>query len=403
MKLKNVDIINSPDPDKIRLLGEVSYADSPSSEIYWFDYPSEYKEYISNSGNIWLVALLPLAVTKHESIHIQLPVDSVLLENMKKLQKIWCGWYPHLKEVNIEAASAVNPVQPKERHTASFFSGGVDAFYTLLAERKTGENIQDIITIHGFDIPIQHKKSFERMRKGFQDISQSLNKNLITAATNIRETLWRKTDWGYLSHGCALAAVALGLESRFKTVLIPSTGGYHDTNPWGSHVETDPLLSTSAVMFVHDEPVLRRVQKLERISSHPLVQQYLRVCWKERNEKNCCRCVKCYRTMATLDVLEKIENIKTFPIEQYNKDRIGSLYLSGHVEEEYFKEIRQLAESRQRYDVIKLVDQSFRRSKRITQPLKRAKMIKRFLHSKPLVWRWADVFEKMVYGDMIHD
>lgn len=88
--------------NRIKICGHVTYSDDPNNEeIYWYDVPAALKDSFSRSGNPWIVCLLPLAMTLGESLIIRYPVDSLLMENLKKLMVIWRNWYPHLHDVDI--------------------------------------------------------------------------------------------------------------------------------------------------------------------------------------------------------------------------------------------------------------------------------------------------------------
>ena len=133
MQLKQIDIQKTPNANgRVQLTGEVIYGDrAVRPEIYWFEVPEKYAEFLSKSGNPWLVCLLPLAVTLGEPLRISEPVDSQLLENAQELMRIWKCWYPHLHLIPIEAEVEIKRHESPER-TAAFFSGGVDSFFTVL-------------------------------------------------------------------------------------------------------------------------------------------------------------------------------------------------------------------------------------------------------------------------------
>src|SRR5208337_2670196 len=63
----------------------------------------------------------------------------------------------------------------------------------------------------------------------------------------------------------------------------------------------DPLWSTETTTFIHYCYGISRVEKARSLADNPLAQEYLRVCWENRNgEYNCGRCNKCIQTMLAL-------------------------------------------------------------------------------------------------------
>lgn len=396
MELRNINIVKSPlNAGNIRLEGEISYdGNNRKSEVYWFEMSEKYKDFISDSGNPWLACLIPLAVTLGEPLRISLPVDDVLLKNINNLMQIWKSWYPHLHIVPIETNTVELKNIDGSSKTAAFFSGGVDSFFTALRHNASTVSpivIDDLLYVWGFDIPLENVDAFRHMKNTLRKASDALNKNFIDIATNLRATRWKQTDWGYLSHGCALASVALTLERRFSRVLIASTSGYANTSPWGSHVYTDPLLSTSKIKIVHDGAECGRIEKIEFIAKSEVARHSLHVCYLLGSDKNCSKCPKCYRTMMALDLYGVLEYFKTFDINNYSITTASKIYLGSRYYHLYMNEIRELALRKDRMDMVEAVDRSFQHSERLSKYMPIAKKVEKYLNNKPFVWRWADL------------
>lgn len=80
-----------------------------------------------------------------------------------------------------------------------------------------------------------------------------------------------------------------------------------------------PLVSVKSLKFYHSGSEVSRVQKVDFIADHELVQKSITPCGSETG-KNCGRCVKCYRTMAELNALGKLEKFReSFPVDDYLK------------------------------------------------------------------------------------
>ena len=146
-----------------------------------------------------------------------------------------------------------------------------------------------------------------------QQVADFFGVDATAVATNLWETGWPlAADWGKVAHGCALAAVGLLFEERYKSLLIPSTHRYDDLIPWGSHPLTDPLLSTNSLKVIHDGAAYSRVAKSERLSKCELALSTLQVCWETKAYANCEKCEKCCWTMAILMLLGALERCSTF-------------------------------------------------------------------------------------------
>src|SRR5262245_49535107 len=142
MKLTRVEQTSSPiGAARRRLIGEIVFrGEETRPEQIWFDVPEAFAGHLSSTGNPWLAALLPLAVTRKEPLTISLPVDPGLREGIDALMQVWRGWYPGVTEpvpveVDLLPASAPDPAA----RTASFFSGGLDSYYTVLRHEPGGD------------------------------------------------------------------------------------------------------------------------------------------------------------------------------------------------------------------------------------------------------------------------
>jgi hypothetical protein len=366
--LKRIEIIPSPlKSDRVRLLGEVVYDDNTlPGEIYWFDVPQEYRNFLSENGNPWLVCLVPLAMTLGEPLKINLPVDRVLLKNVRQLQLIWKSWYPYLTKVAIEAPAAdLHREGPGK--TAAFFSGGIDSFFTILRHSKLDFlgrlPVDELITVGGFDIPVERQREFEVMRAYLEKSASRLGIQFVDISTNIKDTSWSKARWGKLAHGCGLATIAHLLDKRFSNMLVGSTGGYANLRPWGSHVLTDPLLSSGQMTFVHDGSEFSRIKKTQLVLHYPEAMEALHVCFRLASDKNCCRCMKCYRTMMTLDILNAKDKAPTFDWNLYKIGEIQNLLPRALVDYEYMCDIRLLAREHGRLEIAREITKSLNRSK----------------------------------------
>ena len=387
MEVREIRLDTSPeDSSRVRLTARVAYAGGGSQE-YWYDVPESCAGELSTSGNPWLALLLPLAASLDHTISIASPVDANLRANASRVSAIWRSWYPNLSSPGIDAElDGAGPIAEGER-TASLFSGGVDSLFTLLRDRATaapGERrtITDLITVWGFDIPIDDRAAFGRLRDRHRALADSVGVEFIDVATNIRTTRWREASWGYLAHGPALASVALLFEKRFGAVYIPGCGGYRKLLPWGSHLVTDPLFSTRSTAVVHDAAAYLRIEKIEFLSKSELALDSLRVCWESLSDANCGECGKCVRTMVALELFGALDQCKTLPNPPDLVARASSMTCSHFAEFREVEDLRRLAKSLGRKEVLGALNQSVRRGRlreglqafrrELTEPVRRA-------------------------------
>jgi len=371
MELRRINITDSLySPERLRLIGEVHY-ENPEyrPEYYWFDVAGKYHKFLNRSANPWLVCLLPLAVTLGESLRLCAPVDPVLFSNAHELMRIWKRWYPHLSVVGIDAQlDHQRSDEEMSGSGASLFSAGVDSFFTVLrhtfdADLVGRKNIDDLLFVWGFNIPLSLPEEFSRMSMVLENVSSDLGKNFVPIYSNLAQTRWVKTSWPELSHACFLLGAGLTLESKYHHILIPSTYPYENLRPYGSHPLTDPLLSTNHCRIFHDGAAFSRIEKTEYVSRSRVALRTLQVCWDSNSEKNCQQCSKCYRTMTTLFLLDKLKECATLREDNFSLSKLRRIYLPDRTHEELMQEVRNYALVRGRKDIARAISWSSKRSR----------------------------------------
>lgn len=404
MRLLRTEIATSPlSPDFIRISGEVSYdGQRAKPEVYWFEFPRSFEKVLdARSGNSWAVCLLPLAVTLHEPLIIDLPVDRVLLSNLHELMHIWKSWYPNLGIVKIGSPIEDAEALPADRKVAAFFSGGVDAYYTALRHQdkenaEDGVVIDQLVHVWGFDIPLRNKDAYENMLSILRSGAQKLKKELLTIRTNIRETRLEYSDWGALYHGAAIATVGLFLQKHFRRILVASTFAYRDIHPWGSTHLTDPLYSTSNVTIINDGDAAR-YEKIAYIAHSEIARKTLHVCFMLGTDQNCSHCVKCCRTMINLELLGVLDKFTTFDRSKLTMEAISRIFSYDRFDRDVLRSLQELAREKGRQNIVAAIEQSFKH----TDTIERYWHVLRELKKRTFLKRLAQVLERQLLKNTI--
>jgi hypothetical protein len=396
MRLASIRKDVSPDtPGFVRLTGVIE-RESGETFAIWYEVPAELEADLSESSNPWLVAMLPHALPNGETIVSDLPADATLLENLKGLIAVWCDWYPQYLPPVIRAPVAPLVLNaPPNPKSAAFFSGGVDSWFTVLRHAPERESaaigrVEELITVHGFDIPLDAPDEFAELHATLAQGAQALGRNLIVVRTNLRRSgsLWVK-GWGWLTNGAGLASVALILEKRYGKVLIGSSYPYGNLFPWGSHPMTDGLFSTRSLTVKQDGAAFNRTEKTALVARHAIALAHLHVCWKNGAASNCGICPKCIRTMATLQLLNAFEIANPFPVA-FRQDRLAGLYIATRYEEAFIREIHALAAQTKHRPIQAAAAHALRRSRRIRPLVKVADGLGRV----PVMWRLGPKIRK---------
>lgn len=397
MQLKRSRVMASPMPQCVRLIGEVAYDDGVAAEEYWYDLPEAVAGQVDAGGNPWLACLSPLAMVLGEPLRLEAPVDAMLLQNVRQAMGIWKAWYPELHIVPIAAPVAEAPAEAAPTRTASFFSGGVDSFFTFLRHRRGAAGailpyVDDLLTVWGFDVPLSDPAAFQRMQERFRRLAGETGVELMPVATNIRLTRLNAAKWGYHYHGGALSSVALALGRRYAHVLLASSYDPAHLFPWGSHPLTDPLYSTSRTRIIHDGVEFSRLGKTQALAQSPVAMQNLRVCWESKSDQNCGECSKCCRTMLTLSLLDALEGCETFRKKDVDLHRVAGLY-SSFSDRAFLDELHVYAVAHNRTAIARALAENFRLNRRADRCLATL----RWIGNRKLMWRITRRLEPVVH------
>ena len=382
MNVKNIEITTSPiSPSRTCVRADVICDDKTvPAEVYWIDVPQAYSNHLSGSGNPWLVLLLPFAVNLGEPLIISKSVNRELFINVHELMRIWNCWY-HLKPVSIEADIEEHQLQPSGRATAALFSGGVDAWFTLLTHSGDSNapdkvRIDDLLCVWGLDISLDKADEFRALRDALERATSSLGPDFVDVATNLFQRSWeRRVNCWHRAHNCALASIGHALSGRYGRLLIPSTHRYDDAIPWGSHPLTDPLLSSSGTKIVHDGAGFSRVEKTETLVKSVAALNSLQVCWETDCYRNCESCIKCYRTMTTLFLLGALDRCPRFRSSTIDKRKVARIFTRDDSDRAFLREVRALAVRTGHRDIGRAIDRSFRHSRRLELSLRLTKRL----------------------------
>lgn len=309
MKIKNIRIEGAG--ENVRLVADCKIRPIGWDTVY-FSFPIKYRIFISKDASPFAAALLIPSMRMGQDLIIEDEISQELYYGMHKIMDIMLGWNIGLKKINIKARKIVEFMGvPKEIGT--FFSGGVDSFYTYLSHKNDVEKIKYFILIRGYDIPLKDENLWNVTVQNVRNIAREEGIELIEVESNIRPPIDSVMEWDY-SHGGCLAAVGLCLRGRFKKIYIPSTYTKEQNFSWGSHFLTDKNWSTETLAFVHDGEDCSRVNKvISQVSHSPTALKYLRICYLNKGNYNCGNCDKCLRTMINLYVCYKLDECDTLP------------------------------------------------------------------------------------------
>lgn len=244
---------------------------------------------------------------------------------------------------NIHVNKLINNNYTTTDKTAALFSGGVDAFATLVAHATEKPTL---ITLWGADIDINNTEGWKHVQEHLETIRQDFDLPYpITVQSNFRAILYEgalnrlvrasNTGWWYgyqhgiglLGHGAPLAYL-----HRWKTLYIASSNTIEEKEICASDPSIDNQLMLCSTHIWHDLYDYHRQQKIRSIltySAEQKIHPHLRVCWVSTGGTNCCTCEKCRRTIFSL--LAENENPAKFGFPDWEDGVHNSCkYLKKH-------------------------------------------------------------------------
>jgi hypothetical protein len=315
MRLNSVSVRTTE--GTVRLVGEVESDRCAEPFELYFEFPIEHHEFVRASADVFAAAMLVPAMFQNEDLRIAPPISPRLLFNLPRLRDVFHAWHPQLRPSEIHGLAEPPEQNRTSRRAATFFSGGVDSFYTLLKHLRKGllpAPLTHVIFMRGIEKPLDFGRGIEDSQREVEAIAAAAGVSCIAGETNIRS--YFEPDWLHQYCGSGLAATALALGNGFNYVCIPSTYSYGDFVPIGSTPLTDERFSTEYLEIVHDGAELTRTDKLAKIVqwNPDLVLAHLRVCAQNRGGPyNCGECWKCVRTAVPLAYLGALEQASMFP------------------------------------------------------------------------------------------
>ena len=264
--------------------------------------------------------------------------DKDFYESISDLKKGYIEMYPMIHfggNLNIQRIEENRSVNTSG--SLAFFSGGVDAFSTLIHHR---EEHPELITLWGSDVFFDDEIGWNKVKKHIEETSSIFDVNYIVVKSGFRRflnegILGQKVRisgdgwWHGFQHGIGLIGHAAPLAYMLKknTVYIASTYtiAEKDIVTCASDPFIDNHIRFCGAQVIHDGYELSRQDKIHNItvfSEETRIPVSLRVCWESRGGGNCCNCEKCWRTI--LGILAEGCDPHDYGF-QYNREMLNEL------------------------------------------------------------------------------
>lgn len=286
--------------------------------------------------------LLPGAMKQGSDIHIDGPVDPVVIANAREFSRIWELWEPHkFHEVSITASEEAVLPESKRRPQLVCFSGGIDSTHMLL-RLGVQEERGTTLTVHGMEIDQQNIDQFGELLHWTDPLLEHLNYGRITVRTNATQI-----GGGYHSWALTLAGCTFMFRHAFeRSVFASDFTAAEDflTFPWGSNTVTNRLLAGTDYRLDSLCEDFSRVAKIGEIVSNPVASRTLSFCKRKvLRPKNCGTCSKCVRTKMMMAAVLGTVVEDSFTDPTLNRQLVYSVDISPSIERSFFISTYQMA------------------------------------------------------------
>ncbi|MBQ7251390.1 MAG: glycosyltransferase family 8 protein [Kiritimatiellae bacterium] len=260
----------------------------------------------------FLANILPIAWVCNAEIRV--PVcDRDFYGSIAQFKRGYERMHPGMEFGGKLVAETLQENRPADAKGAvAFFSGGVDAFFTLIRHR---EEKPDLVTLWGADVKLDDEDSWRKVRESNLEVGRAFGVECRFVKSRLRtfldrnvlDRLVRKSGdawWHGFQHGIGIIAHAAPIVHALgkKRVYIASTFTAADKGKYtcASDPSIDNAVRFCGAEVVHDGYECNRVDKIRgivRFSEETGIPVPLRVCYSSRGGGNCCHCEKCWRTI----------------------------------------------------------------------------------------------------------
>lgn len=258
-----------------------------------------------------LANVLPMAWV-YDAV-IEAPIcDADFLACLPEVKRGYEDMYPMMRFGGELRVGAVEENRQSAGGAVCFFSGGVDAFNTLIQHINEHPTL---LTMRGADVKLGDIEGWARVRAHGKTVAQNFGVEFHEVASTFRtflreDVLTRRVIesgdgwWHGFQHGIGILGHAAPLAWALgrSTVYIASSNTAETRT--GVTCASDPTIDNHVrycgIRVHHDGFEFSRQDKVRNIVQYSQSSQIpisLRVCWESDGGSNCCACEKCARTI----------------------------------------------------------------------------------------------------------
>lgn len=317
---------------KMRLVASIKIDDNKKE--CWFDYPSEYGEYICTERvDAFVVALIPFAMRKGLDIKSIIPISEKLSYQLHNYYiPILSKYQETFKQIDLTCSCSSENLNTRGA-VGTGISCGIDSFYSVLKHigiKEKDYELTHLVTMNvgsfGYQGGDFSYRWFQEEAKKARWVSEKLNLPLIEINSNLMEIY--QENHGF-SGTFRMAGAILGLQKLFSKYYISAGFDIKDfdiTSEENDDYDLFNLLvgSNESITFYSTGLEATRFERTKFITRYPVTYDNLTVCMCGND--NCGKCEKCMRTLGALYVLKSLDKYRdSFDIDRFKKHEFMNL------------------------------------------------------------------------------
>ncbi len=301
---------------------------------YLYEVSGEWKEVFKTEENFFVeysqdISQVPLGIAIIPLIANILPIawifdaeiimpvcDKAFYDSIPEFKKGYSEMYPMIQ---FKGKITVENIQENhsERNglSGAFFSGGVDAFNTLICHV---DEKPALITLWGSDVKLDDTEGWKKVETHISNTANDFGIDFMTVKSSFRYFFkeWKLDEkvkesgdgwWHGFQHGIGIIshAAPIAFLNGMDTLYFASSFTIADKGKvtCASDPTIDNFVRYGDTCIIHDGYEFNRQMKVHNIVEY--VKKYnkkipLRVCWESKGGANCCSCEKCWRTMLSI-------------------------------------------------------------------------------------------------------
>lgn len=293
--------------------------------------------------------ILPISWVYDACIYIE-TCDKDFYESISEFKKGYQQMFPMMDFEGKLEVSQIQFNEKEDKNVGAFFSGGADAFNTLVCH---AEEKPVLMTLWGADVKWDDEAGWNRVANHLKDTTREFNVESVIIKSNLRdfvkeyelnEFVAKSGDswWHGFQHGLGIICHAAPVAYTKKMSIIYFASSFTIADKGKVTCASDPTIDNfikfCGTNIFHDGYEYTRQMKIRNIVNYSNEQEKeiaLRVCWQSSGGANCCNCEKCWRTI--LGIFAEGENPRKFGFNytdfqlakiagkmKYGKDKIFS-------------------------------------------------------------------------------